>query len=152
MTIEKLENGNLEQTCPRYLATYTAIRRQQTPREIWEVTASPYSLDVHIEFRCESPATEVRWLENDVVCGILCVLKDIDRGDEYVSQYSEDTWRAVHLIREYRESIIALPVDTKDSFSRRRQFMIAWIDKVVDYLDADTIRRALKDVDHIEVT
>ena len=154
MTIQKLENGQLEHTCPRYLATYTAIRRQQTPREIWEVTAAPYSLRFTIELECKSPATEVRWLENDVVFSILCVLEDIDRGDECVSQYSEDTWRAVHLIREYREHINddAASRDTKESFNRRRQFMIAWIDKVVDYLDADTIRLALEDVDHIEVT
>ena len=135
-----------------FLATYNIVLRDQTPcykKTWWEVVACPYSLPFSMELATTNPYFIIDAVERDIIKSIEKTLRAIDDGKPGYEQYAEDTWRAVHLLSE-RDS--CLQRQSQMTFGERRQFMIAWIDKVVDYLDDDTIRRALKDVDHIEVT
>ena len=136
-----------------FLATYNIIAlRDHGPYQYhywWEVVALPYSLPFSMELETLNPYLITDAVERDIIKSIEKTLRAIDDGKPGYEQYSEDTWRAVHLLSE-RDS--CLQRQSQMTFGERRQFMIAWIDKVVDYLDADTIRRSIKDVDHIEVT
>ena len=135
-----------------FLATYDLVLRDHThihKRQWWEVIASPYSLPFSLDTKTENPYIIIKSVERDIIKSINKTLLAIDDGKPGYEQYSEDTWRAVHLLSEWDSY---LQRQSQMTFGERRQFMIAWIDKVVDYLDSGTIRSALKNVDHIEVT
>ena len=135
-----------------FLATYDLVLRDHDPYQCnywWEVVASPYSLPFSMELETRHPHLITDAVERDIIKSIEKTLRAINNGNPGYEQYAENTWRAVHLLSE-RDS--CLQRQSQMTFGERRQFMIAWIDKVVDYLDPDTIRRALKNVDHIEVT